>query len=57
MEPLVYVKKGEGFDPNLYVESVEDADGNLVAGAFPDGGIQREQPGGRVLRSTLSGDK
>lgn len=32
MEPLVYVKKGEGFDPNLYVESVEDADGNLVSG-------------------------
>ena len=32
MEPLVYVKKGEGFDPNLYVESVEDADGNLVQG-------------------------
>ncbi len=45
--PLVYVSKGASFDPNEYVEDVEDADGNVVGteGLAADSQVNTQEEG------------
>ena len=45
-DSVVYINKGEGFDPSLYVESAVDADGRPIPDeVYCDGELDTTQPG------------